>query len=155
MRITQRDLYASLASHDVRYLVIGGVAAVAYGVNRHTQDIDVIIEATLENAEALLQALREIGMGTAHLIDPQDLLAQEVVIFDEMPRLDVQTRTPGIIFSEAWARRSTGEFEGARIYILSLDDLIASKEAAGRPKDLDDLAILRRIASGELTGDDA
>jgi hypothetical protein len=40
--------------------------------------------------------------------------------------------------------------DGQRMYYLSLQDLIASKEAAGRPQDLKDLEWLRRFQRGEL-----
>lgn len=63
-----KDVFASLNSHDVKYLVIGGTAAVLHGVPRATFDLDVLIEASSENASALLNALRSAGFGTAWLI---------------------------------------------------------------------------------------
>jgi hypothetical protein len=43
-----QSVFASLRSHDVRYVVIGGIAAIAHGVPRATFDLDILIEATLE-----------------------------------------------------------------------------------------------------------
>ena len=146
---TYRDLYASFASHKVRYLLIGGAAAVAHGVQRATFDVDILIEATPENAAATLAAMLEIGMGTADLTDAQDLLAQEVTIFDDVLNVDVQTRTPGVVFAEAWERRQVADSHGVAVNVLALDDLIASKEAAGRPVDLDDVAALRRAQADQ------
>jgi len=60
-----RDVFASFQAHDVRYVVIGGIAAVLHGVPRATFDLDMLIEATEANAERLLQALRTAGFGTA------------------------------------------------------------------------------------------
>jgi hypothetical protein len=54
-----RDVSASLSSQQVKYLVIGGTAAILYGVPRATFDLDLIIEASLENASRLLAALRD------------------------------------------------------------------------------------------------
>ena len=54
-----KDVFASLQNHEVRYLVIGGIAAVLYGVPRATFDLDILIEASPENARNLLAALRE------------------------------------------------------------------------------------------------
>ena len=54
-------VFASLHSHDVRYLVIGGIAAVLHGVPRATFDLDILIEATPENARRVLSALAEAG----------------------------------------------------------------------------------------------
>ena len=57
-----RSVFASFASYDVRYVVIGGIAAVLYGVARATFDLDILIDPTKENAARLLKAL-EAGDG--------------------------------------------------------------------------------------------
>ena len=143
------DLYASFASQDVKYLVTEGVAAILHGVNRMTVDVDVLIEATPENAEAALKALGEIGLGTALLTTPEELLSQQVTIFEDVLPVDIHTWTPGIDFDQAWSRRRVEVLHGVTVSLLSAEDLIASKEAAGRPQDLEDAAILRRIQRGE------
>ena len=58
-----QSVFASFQKNDVRYLVIGGIAAVLYGVPRATFDLDILIEPTKENAQKLLNALMEIGFG--------------------------------------------------------------------------------------------
>lgn len=145
--ISHRELYESFASHKVRYVLIGGAAVILHGVHRATLDVDILIEATVENAQATLEALRDVGMGTAHLLDAEEVLAQDVTIFDDLIVVDVQTRTPGVVFEDAWERRRVEMIEGATVNVLSLEDLIASKEAAGRPVDLEDVKILRKIAA--------
>lgn len=137
-----RDVFASFQSHDVHYVVIGGIAAVLYGVPRATFDLDILIEATELNAVRLLQALREAGFGTADLIDAQDLLANEITVFNDRVRIDVQTLTPGLTFTDAWNRRETMAYQGQEFYVASRLDVIASKRAAGRRKDLEDVQIL-------------
>ena len=62
-----QSVFASFQRNDVKYLVIGGIAAVLYGVPRATFDLDVLIEPTNENAERLLRAMTEAGLGTASL----------------------------------------------------------------------------------------
>lgn len=52
-----KDVFKSFQQHEVRYVVIGGIAVVLYGVPRATFDLDILIEATLENAQRLLDAL--------------------------------------------------------------------------------------------------
>jgi predicted nucleotidyltransferase len=54
-----QDVFASLQKHQVKYLIIGGIAAVLYGVPRATFDLDILIEATPGNARRLLDALVE------------------------------------------------------------------------------------------------
>ncbi len=137
-----QGVFASFHSHDVKYVVIGGIAAVLHGVPRATFDLDVLIEASMENVGRLLAALREAGFGTAALTTPEDVLAHEITVFKDRVRLDVLTRTPGITFVDAWSRRQTLSFGGQEFYILSVADLIAAKRAAGRPQDNEDVRVL-------------
>jgi len=126
----------------VKYVVIGGIASVLHGVPRATFDLDILIDATPTNAKRLLDALVEAGLGTAALITAEGLLAHEITIFKDRVRVDVQTRTPGIEFNEVWKNRETMDYQGQIFYVLSKDDLIASKRAAGRPVDLEDVRLL-------------
>ena len=137
-----QSVFASFQKNDVRYLVVGGIAAVLYGVPRATFDLDVLIEATLENAKRLLRAMSESGLGTASLASADEVLSTEITIFTDRIRLDVQTSTPGIIFEEAWQRRVTMNYKGQVLEVVSLADLIASKRASGRDVDLEDVRIL-------------
>lgn len=137
------DVFASLRSHDVKYLVIGGIAASLHGVPRATYDLDILIEATRGNAQGLLDALSDAGLGTASLVSAEDVLAQEILIFQDRVKIDVQTATSGLSFAEAWERRETMSYAGQDFYVVSKQDLIASKLAAGRPVDLEDVRLLR------------
>jgi hypothetical protein len=137
-----QSVFASFQKNDVRYLVIGGIAAVLYGVPRATFDLEVLIEATLENAKRLLQAMSEAGLGTAALASADEVLAKEITIFTDRIRLDVQTSTPGIVFEDAWRRRVAMNYKGQVLQVVSLADLIASKRASGRDVDLEDVRIL-------------
>jgi len=90
----------------------------------------------------LLQALRAAGFGTADLVDPQGILDNEITVFNDRVRIDVQTSTPGLTFQDAWSRRETMDYQGQKFYVASRQDLIASKRAAGRPRDLEDVRVL-------------
>ncbi len=138
-----QSVFASFQKNDVKYLVIGGIAAVLYGVPRATFDLDVLIEATEDNAERLLSAMIEAGLGTASLTNAADVLSKEITIFTDRIRLDVQTSTPGISFEPAWQRRVTMTYRGQTLEVISLGDLIASKKASGRDVDLEDIRILK------------
>lgn len=137
-----QDVFASFQRHNVRYLVIGGIAAVLYGVPRATFDLDILIEATPENARWLLAALADAQFGTASLVTAEELLANEITVFKDRVRIDVQTSTPGLTFNEAWQRKETMNYQGQSFYVVSRNDLITSKLAAGREKDLDDIRML-------------
>ena len=142
-----RDVFASLRRHDVRYVVIGGVAAVLHGVPRATFDVDILIETTLDNASRLLDALAECNFATAALTTAEDILAHEITIFKDRVRLDVQTRTPGLLFDDAWAHRAERTIQDAVFWIASRDDLVQSKRASGRRIDLEDVRSLEHNES--------
>jgi len=137
-----KDVFASFQKHNVKYVAIGGIAAIMYGVPRATFDLDILIEATSENAQRLIDALLDAGLGTAAMTTPDDLLAHEITIFRDWVRIDVQTSTPGLCFEDAWKNRETIDYQGRKIYIVSRADLIASKRAAGRKVDLEDVRLL-------------
>lgn len=137
-----QNVFASFQKNDVKYLVIGGIAAVLYGVPRATFDLDLLIEPSAENVERLLKAMTEAGLGTAALTSVNDVLSTEITIFTDRVRLDVQTSTPGVVFKEAWERRVTMSYKGQTLEVVSLSDLIASKRASGREVHLEDVRIL-------------
>ncbi len=137
-----KGVFKSFQQHDVRYVVIGGIAAVLYGVPRATFDLDVLIEATPENAQRLLDALIDAGMGTATLTNTDEILSNEITIFKDRVRIDVQISTPGLQFETAWKRKQTMQYQEQNFYVVSLNDLIRSKRAAGRSVDLEDVRLL-------------
>jgi hypothetical protein len=137
------DVFKSFQKHNVRYVVIGGIAAILYGVPRATFDLDILIEATPENAQNLLDALADARIGTADLTTSQKVLANEITIFQDRVRIDVQTFTPGLEFSVAWQHRQEMQYQKQKFFVASKADLIASKLAAGRPVDLEDVKALR------------
>jgi hypothetical protein len=137
-----QDVFKFFQQHEVRYMVIGGVASVLYGVPRATFDLDMLIEATTENAQRLLAALVEAGFGTATMTNATDIVEHEITVFNDRVRIDVQTCTPGVSFQDAWRRRKTLAYQGQDFFILSREDLIAAKRASGRQVDLEDVHLL-------------
>ena len=137
-----QGVFASFQKHDVKYLVMGGIASVLYGVPRATFDLDILIEASVANVNNLLSALDKAGLGTASLISAEEILENEITVFKDYVRIDVLTSTPGINFDETWARREIMEFQEQQLFVLSKKDLIASKRAAGREVDLEDVRLL-------------
>ena len=135
-------IFESFQEHEVKYLVIGGIAAILHGIPRTTFDLALPIEATPENAARLLAALLAAGLGTAALTDVESLLAHEITVFKDRGRIDGQTATPGLRFQDAWERRVTMNYHDQTFFVVSLSDLIASKRAAGRGKDLEDVRLL-------------
>ena len=148
------DVFKFFQRHEVRYVVIGGVASVLYGVPRVTFDLDLLIEATSENVQRLLAAMMEAGFATATMTNPEEVLSHEITVFNDRVRIDVQTHTPGISFVDVWARRKTVTYQGQDFFILSREDLIASKRASDREVDREDVRLLE-LPGQEDTGETA
>ncbi|MDO9541265.1 MAG: nucleotidyltransferase [Kiritimatiellia bacterium] len=137
-----QDVFRSFQQREVKYLVIGGIASILHGVPRATFDLDILIEPTIKNVKQLLTALADAGLGTASLTTSENILANEITIFKDRVRIDVQTSTPGIRFEDAWTRRQIITYQGQNFFVLSKEDLIASKRAAGRDIDKEDVRLL-------------
>lgn len=144
-----QDAFKSFQQHNVKYVVIGGIASILHGVPRATFDLDILIEATHENAQCLLEAFLDAGLGTASLTNVKDLLANEITIFKDKVRIDVQTSTPGLKFEDAWKRRAIMKYHDQEFFVVSKEDLIASKKAAGRDIDLEDVRLLELFDNDE------
>lgn len=133
-----QGVFKSFQNHNVRYVVMGGIAAILHGVPRATFGLDILTEATEENTKRLLSALLDAGLGTADMISVTELLSNEITVFNDIVRIDVQTFTPGLQFEQGWNNKVTMHFHGQPFYVLSKSDLIASKRTAGRDIDLQD-----------------
>jgi len=141
-----RPIFESFQKHDVRYVVFGGIAVALHGVPRATFDLDILVEPTAENCRKLLKALEACGFGTATQVTAEEIATTQITRLKDRILLDIMTSSPGLTFDEAWRNRVQMEFEGQGFYVVSRDDLIRAKRAAGRPRDLEDL---RALDSGD------
>ncbi|MGH7964617.1 MAG: nucleotidyltransferase [Candidatus Binatia bacterium] len=141
------EFIAALNAHGVRYLVIGAHAVAFHARPRATKDLDLLIEPTLDNAQKVLEALRDffggadLGYALADFTNPQWIIQIGVAPV----RIDLLSAIPGCSdFEAAWENRSEARFGSVKAYYLGLDDLIQAKEAAGRAQDRADVRVLRR-----------
>ena len=140
------EFFALLNARKVRYLIVGGVAYNFYAPPRATKDIDVWVEPDVENVERLLLALADFGFPTEDL--DADVLAttSKVLMLGRAPnRIDILSRPKGVDWAAAWNGRAQGRYGNTPIAILGLDELIRSKQAAARPRDLADAETLQEI----------
>lgn len=138
------SLLRSLNAHRVRYVVIGAAAFPVHGYARATLDVDILIDADEENARRTWEALRDFGYDVADL-PIESLRTKKVLIRQYLVETDVHPFVAGVTFEEVWAHRVEGQIGETTAWFASLDDLIKMKEAAGRPKDREDLRVLRRL----------
>jgi predicted nucleotidyltransferase len=142
-----KELLSVFNAHNVKYLIVGGYAVSFHAQPRATKDLDLFIKADPANAKATYAALASFGaplgsFNVEDLSDPRKFIrfGREPVAVDILPGID------GVVFDEAWERRVRGVIDaatGLTASFISKVDLIASKLAAGRMRDLADVEEMR------------
>lgn len=135
-----RDLLAEFNVQGVDFIIVGAHALAAHGHIRATQDFDVWVRPEAENAKRVYRALQEFGAPLQDLTEA-DLVTPGIIFqIGVAPiRIDVITAIDGVEFPEAWANRMSTKFDDQPASVLSKEDLIRNKRAAGRTQDLADL----------------
>jgi hypothetical protein len=149
-------LIATLHKHRVRYVLIGALAARLYGFPRVTADADITPERTAENMKRLSAALREleariytdtIPEGLDFDCSPEMLARADIWnLTTRAGRLDIAFKPSGTSGFES-LRGNAESFHvfGTTIEVASLEDIMESKRAANRPKDRQDVLILKEM----------
>jgi len=144
-RATQQSeaLLALLQDAGVRFVIIGGVAAIAHGAATATADLDIAAPITPDNVERLMTALRPYH--PSHVTRPdlgeiQDSIERlcnfRLLLIDtDLGRVDVLGEVQPIGPAESLETVELELVNGRRFRVLSLDQLIAVKSFVGRPKD--------------------
>ena len=138
------SLLRSLRENAVDFVVIGASAFPVHGYARSTLDLDIFMRPERANAERMLKALGEFGYDVTD-VTVQDLLEKKLLIRQYLVETDIHPFVKGTTFEEVWANKVEDLYGGTPVFFAGLDDLIAMKEAAGRPKDLEDLKYLVEI----------
>lgn len=142
------EFIAALNAHGVRYVIVGAHAVAHHARPRATKDLDVFLDRDLANANRFLSALREFYRGADLGYAPEDITNPDwIVQLGVAPvRIDVITDLAGCpSFDEVWDRREIGVYSDVPTFYISLEDLLRSKRAAGRPQDKADIRTLLRV----------
>ena len=136
-----QEIRDALARHGARYLFIGKSGAILLGFPDTTQDADLFVDRSTANGRAVVAALRELGFA---LTDTQARDIEHGKDFVQLKNgpfdLDLVFAPDGIErFEDAWERHV--EVEG--FPVCHIDDIIASKAATNRQKDVESLPRLR------------
>lgn len=144
-----RELFRLFQEHDVRYLIVGGLAVNYHGYPRNTVDTDIFYERSPDNTRRLFEALREFWGGSVPAVQNHEELLEKGIFFQfgRAPnRIDLMNEIPGVDFPEAWENRVDERLRTdppIRLLFISKQDLIRAKEAADRDIDRADLKYLK------------
>lgn len=142
-----REFLKLLDSKNVKYLLIGGYAVIAYGHPRLTLDLDVAIANDARNIELVVEALAEFGFAGDEKLSPLLFAEPKSVVRAGYPpvKVEIVNYLKGVEFAEAYDRRVRRSAEDLEFNLISLTDLLANKTAVGRDKDLLDVKELLKV----------
>lgn len=136
-----KEFLQLLTEHKVRFLVIGGYAVAWHGRPRNTEDLDIWVDYSQENAEKVVASLHEFGFSMPELTPELFTRGHGIVRLGNPPwKLELFVEIPGVKFEECYQRKTTWTVGADEFPMISLPDLRINKEASGRPKDFADLA---------------
>ena len=154
------DLFTALDRHHVDYLLIGGLAVSLHGVERATMDVDITVAMTPDNLAHLTETAKELRLAPVLPVPLQSLTDIELLRQWHAERnLEAfALRTPDLAgvtvdvllfppveFSGMAQRAIVINVADTPIRVVAIDDLIALKQAVGRPIDISDVEHLQRI----------
>ncbi len=160
MPIDFLSVFQEFQRRDIRYVLVGGLAMVLHGVDRMTADIDLVIDLAPEQATKAITALLDLGFRPHAPVDARefaDAAVRErwrresgmlVLSFwdpdNRRPTVDLFAEYP-MDFATLFAGSSLLSLTDTAVRIASLDHLIGIKQAAGRPRDLEDVQRLLEL----------
>lgn len=138
------EFCALLTAHGVEFVVVGAHALAFHGAPRFTGDLDIFIKPTEENGRRLLTAIAAFGFPTAP-ISPADIAEGGKVIEMGVPpvQIHVMSHIDGVTWEEVWNGREPGLLGHRTVSFIGREEFLRNKRAAGRPKDLADVAALQ------------
>ena len=153
-------IVATLARHDVAYVLVGGMAAVAHGSTLPTEDVDVTPARDRANLDRLAAALAELGARIRVEGEPAGVdfpcsgaflaaMPMMLNLTTDAGDVDLTVQPSGFAhgYNDLAPRAVAIEVaDGVTINVAALDDIIASKRAADRAKDRAALPYLEALA---------
>jgi hypothetical protein len=142
------DILELLARHEVRYLIVGGLAFIYHAKPRYTKDIDLWIDSDRDNVVRTNRALEDFGSPMLLTVDdPEEILQLGVA----PNRIDILRETIALGFAEVWPRRIVSHYGRAPANWIDLDSLLTIKSAIDHPRHQEDARILRAVRDRRKT----
>jgi hypothetical protein len=158
------ELLQSLSAGQVQYVLVGGLAVQLHGFMRSTFDVDLVLAMNDENLARFIAVAKQLGLVPSipvsidSLRDPRQIeqwhREKGMLAFAlREPQVgggvvDILVR-PVVPFEQLMANAVVGQLFARQVWIASIDDLLAMKRVANRPKDRLDIEALEKIKRGE------
>ena len=143
-----------LDEHEVRYVIIGGIAMMLHGSAHVTYDVDFAVARDLGNISKIVAALKPLHPKLRGVPDEVPFVLDERALKNVMNltldtdwgALDLLGDVPGVNgFEQLWGNSVAIEVEGVNVRVASLEDLLKMKRAANRTKDQNHILELEGI----------
>ncbi len=154
------DILEGLFKNKARYLVVGGLSVNLYGVPRVTQDIDIVIAMSKDNILKITSLFKKLGYVPRLPVNPDDLADQDKVSDwienknlkafsfyhkkDTYRVIDIVLVHP-LDFEKSFVNKTVKKAKDIDIYLASIEDIIKMKIFSGRPQDLSDIEMLKKV----------
>jgi hypothetical protein len=140
------DILELLGRHQVRYLIVGGLAFIFHEKPRYTKGIDLWIDPEHENVQRAHRALADFGSPELlSLDDPGEVLQLPVA----PNRIDLLRSAIALLFAEVWPRRIVANYGRASANWVDLDSLLLIKSRIDHPRHREDARVLRQVLERE------
>lgn len=135
-----RDMLCLFNEEKVEYLLVGGWAVSFHANFRVTDDIDLWVKPSPDNAQRVIRALLKFG-APLHGMDIEEFAKPRYGLHIGVPpgRIDLMTTLKGVSFEQAWANRVSDDLSGIPVQVIGRDELLRNKSIVARPKDLADI----------------
>ncbi len=157
-------LVSVLDKHGVDYVVVGGIGAMAYGANRQTQDLDCVVERSIDNLKNLAAALVELHatLRVGGLSEEEASSLKVPLTWDMLQRMALSTWTTiggdldllsdipaqnkkRVNYGDIADKATLIDLNGVTLRVAPLQVIIESKEVANRHKDKEALPELYEL----------
>ena len=153
-------ILTELEKNNIKYMAIGGVAVNLYGHQRFTKDLDIMVSFEKENMDKFIEITKKLGLKPRVPVDVEELADKDKREFwkkeknmkvfsfynpnDDFEIIDIMIQDD-LDFDESYLQKQILSDGKISVSVISIDDLIKLKEIANRPRDRDDIEVLKKL----------
>lgn len=142
------DLCRELNSRGAKYLVIGGTAMLELGFMRATEDIDLLVDASLENEKKIFESLATLPDQAVLELQEGDLEQYQVIRVADTITIDLMAKACGVDFAQAQSEIRLVELQGVEIPFATAELMLKLKQSV-REKDVMDRKFLEHLLANQ------